>query len=47
MSDTVLEMKGIRKSFGATHALKDVSFTVEKAKSICCSAKTAPVSLRS
>ena len=30
MSDTVLEMKGIRKSFGATHALKDVSFTVEK-----------------
>ena len=30
MSDTVLEMKGIRKSFGATHALKDVRFTVEK-----------------
>ena len=30
MSDTVLEMKGIRKSFGATHALKDVSLTVEK-----------------
>ena len=30
MSATVLEMRDIRKTFGATHALSGVSFSVEK-----------------
>lgn len=29
MAHTVLQMKGIRKSFGETHALKDISFQLE------------------
>ncbi len=41
-----LEMRGIRKQFGATRALDGVDLTVARARSAGWSARTAPARAR-